>query len=123
MFNWGNISDYITEAMKRFMKDFPSNPFCPPKTTEQEFSPDSFSEIFEDLLQQGMASFFTGQDPTSAFGPPKWAPPLREPECAFCHSKAGTLKRCMGCKKVFYCGKECQTQHWKEHRPDCQMNS
>ena len=43
-------------------------------------------------------------------------------ECAFCHSKSGTLKRCLGCKKVFYCGKACQKEHWKKHKTECRGN-
>ncbi|PFX17640.1 N-lysine methyltransferase SMYD2-B [Stylophora pistillata] len=46
----------------------------------------------------------------------------RDQECAFCHSKTGTLKRCLGCKKVFYCGKMCQKKHWKKHKTDCKSN-
>ena len=46
----------------------------------------------------------------------------RDQECAFCHSKRETLKRCLGCKKVFYCGKMCQKKHWKKHKTDCKSN-
>ena len=43
-------------------------------------------------------------------------------ECAFCHSKSGTLKRYLGCKKVLYCGKTCQKEHWKKHKTECRGN-
>ena len=43
-------------------------------------------------------------------------------ECAFCHSKSGTLKRCLGCKNVLYCGKTCQKEHWKKHKTECRGN-
>ena len=29
------------------------------------------------------------------------------------------LKKCTRCKKASYCGRECQSQHWKWHRNDC----
>ena len=113
--------------MTGLRKDFRSNQVFPPDTgsTEQDFPSDGFSdhEFFADLLQQQMASFFTELNRTSASGPPQWAPPLKEPECAFCHSKAADLKRCLGCKKVLYCGKECQAQDWKNHKPNCQTNT
>ena len=32
------------------------------------------------------------------------------------------LKRCMGCKKMLYCGKECQKKDWKEHKMECKLN-
>lgn len=117
---------YLTEALNGSLKDLPSSPFFSPNTnpTEQEFSPNSFFDFFGDLFQQElMASFFSGLNRTTPFGPRQWAPPLREPECAFCHSKTEDLKRCFGCKKVFYCGKQCQKQHWKEHKPHCQNDS
>ena len=43
-------------------------------------------------------------------------------DCAFCHSKSGTLKRCLGCKNVLYCGKTCQKEHWKKHKTECRGN-
>ena len=43
-------------------------------------------------------------------------------ECAFYHSKSGTLKRCLGCKNVLYCGKTCQKEHWKKHKTECRGN-
>ena len=42
--------------------------------------------------------------------------------CAFCHAIAGAenvLQRCRRCSKAFYCGKQCQKQHWKKHKPLC----
>lgn len=31
--------------------------------------------------------------------------------------------RCSGCKRTYYCSKECQTQHWKkEHKLNCQKS-
>ena len=113
--------------MKGFRTDFPSNQYFSPEArpTEQEFRSDGFSdyEFLAGLLRQQMASFFTEQNRTSASGPPQWAPPLEEPECTFCHSKTADLKRCLGCKKVFYCGKECQAQDWKNHKSDCQTST
>ena len=41
--------------------------------------------------------------------------------CANCNSKSNTeLSRCAGCKKTYYCSKECQKEHWKkEHKIQC----
>ncbi len=36
------------------------------------------------------------------------------PECALCDVVTG-LQKCP-CRLVYYCGKECQTKHWKEHK-------
>ena len=33
------------------------------------------------------------------------------------------LKLCGACKSVRYCGKECQTAHWKDHKAECRVAS
>ena len=48
-------------------------------------------------------------------------------KCANCGKEAktmpdGKLKACIRCRATWYCGKECQTMHWKEeagHKADC----
>ena len=42
--------------------------------------------------------------------------------CAFCYqlpSEGIKFKSCADCLKASYCSKECQTQHWKKHKPLC----
>jgi hypothetical protein len=38
--------------------------------------------------------------------------------CANACGKSGN-KRCARCQTTFYCSKECQTSHWKEHKQTC----
>lgn len=38
--------------------------------------------------------------------------------CAYC-SKKGAENKCGKCKSVYYCGTECQKQHWKTHKDIC----
>jgi TPR repeat protein len=42
-------------------------------------------------------------------------------ECASCYRPHSDhkLSRCTGCHCVFYCGKKCQKEHWKEHKEMC----
>lgn len=42
--------------------------------------------------------------------------------CVHCSSPGPGNKRCMGCKKVRYCSKECQRKHWKEHEALCKAS-
>ena len=39
--------------------------------------------------------------------------------CSACGKKSDTLKKCRNCKCVWYCDKECQNKHWKEHKKEC----
>lgn len=29
------------------------------------------------------------------------------------------MKKCVACRSVRYCGRECQTQHWRAHKKFC----
>jgi hypothetical protein len=35
----------------------------------------------------------------------------------------GDLSLCNGCQCIYYCNRECQKAHWKEHKPACQRIS
>ena len=90
---------------------------------EEHPTRDSFPAFLADFARQ-MAHFNTGpRDHTSGSDLSERGPPLKEAECAYCHSKEGTLKRCLGCKRIVYCSKTCQKNHWREHKPDCQSIS
>ena len=39
-------------------------------------------------------------------------------ECAYCHTREGKF-RCSGCKRMMYCGKQCQKDDWKTHKSQC----
>jgi len=39
--------------------------------------------------------------------------------CAQCGTKDGSLRKCVDCKSVCYCSKECQRKAWPVHKPDC----
>ena len=41
--------------------------------------------------------------------------------CSACGKESNTLKKCDGCKCVWYCDKECQNKHWKEHKKECKV--
>ena len=49
---------------------------------------------------------------------------LRKPRCVVCFSTAEAagrrkLQECAGCHLAQYCGRECQRQHWSEHKMAC----
>ncbi len=37
--------------------------------------------------------------------------------CGVCSKKASTY--CSRCQNIYYCSRECQAQHWKEHKLQC----
>ena len=39
--------------------------------------------------------------------------------CSKCERKSDALKKCTACKCVWYCDKDCQNKHWKEHKKEC----
>ena len=39
--------------------------------------------------------------------------------CSACGEKSDALKKCRACKCVWYCDKDCQNKHWKEHKHEC----
>ena len=39
--------------------------------------------------------------------------------CSACGKKSDTLMKCRACKCVWYCDKDCQNKHWKEHKQEC----
>lgn len=45
--------------------------------------------------------------------------------CEFCRKSQNEqryLKACMGCQKVFYCNRTCQSKDWKWHKVNCNNN-
>ena len=46
---------------------------------------------------------------------------LGDPKCAVCGDTA--TQRCSKCKSVWYCTRECQLSHWKEHKALCKIAS
>ena len=50
------------------------------------------------------------------------APPLTEGACCFCRMIPEQLRRCMGCKQMFYCSTTCQTLDWERgHKKACKI--
>lgn len=46
------------------------------------------------------------------------------PECGKARDDCeADLLRCGRCKEVYYCGKECQSDDWKRHAPECKRNT
>ena len=42
--------------------------------------------------------------------------------CAHCQ-KVGASSCCGKCRQAWYCGRECQTSAWKQHKPECKLDS
>jgi xylose isomerase len=43
-----------------------------------------------------------------------------EKACRVCEALEKT-KKCSGCEKVYYCGRECQRADWKAHKSSCRQ--
>ena len=44
-----------------------------------------------------------------------------EVRCASCSTAPEKAMRCSRCKMVVYCSRQCQKDHWKAHKKDCQL--
>ena len=42
--------------------------------------------------------------------------------CSSCDQSFPSLKKCAHCLQVSYCSTECQRQHWKVHKKECQVS-
>lgn len=42
-------------------------------------------------------------------------------KCKYCGTRRlpSDIKKCSGCKKVYYCNETCQKKHWKHHKRRC----
>ena len=39
-----------------------------------------------------------------------------------CHKcESASIQRCVRCKSVYYCSRECQRQDWKSHKKECKV--
>jgi SAM-dependent methyltransferase len=52
---------------------------------------------------------------------PVTAGPASSLQCPQCKKTAEKLQQCSQCHFEKYCGKECQTAHWPQHKPVCFM--
>ena len=44
-------------------------------------------------------------------------------KCSYCNATGIEPSRCVRCKMVTYCGKECQKAHWKVHKTVCNVEA
>lgn len=49
-------------------------------------------------------------------------PALKTP-CTSCGTALHGMKKCAGCKLVYYCSKFCQQNHWTVHKEQCHLAS
>jgi hypothetical protein len=95
-------------AAAAFVKDPTWKPFAP-YVTRAAISPLfalSFMEPIGGSL--GASKGKSGSTPLAPQG-----------KCAFCGKQKEKLLACGKCKKVKYCGADCQRKHWKTHKGQC----
>ncbi|KAK7042759.1 hypothetical protein R3P38DRAFT_2892094 [Favolaschia claudopus] len=45
------------------------------------------------------------------------------PECTNSKLKGASMQLCKGCKRVHYCGRDCQRADWARHKPKCKLQA
>ena len=117
--NSDSISD-VTEKEDKERNNFVL-PLNATSTTPESFQ-DNLFELSANLSHSGkMNPWSTEHDRASDCNPPQGTASVKVLKCAFCQIHKSDLKRCLGCENVSYCGKKCQTQHWKVHKPECRQ--
>jgi ankyrin repeat protein len=48
-------------------------------------------------------------------------PKPTQKNCSFCKEVPEKRKKCGKCKIAIYCSKECQSQHWTNHKLECSV--
>ena len=43
--------------------------------------------------------------------------------CNNCNRRGEVMKTCSGCRTAYYCGRRCQREDWKRHKPLCNPNA
>jgi hypothetical protein len=71
--------------------------------------------------QQLSAHIDSPEEPHASFDcvPKSYMDYHAQPACAHCGVLSPALKKCDRCRAVFYCGRDCQKKHWRQHKKDC----
>ncbi|KAH6686772.1 MYND finger [Plectosphaerella plurivora] len=84
--------------------------------------------FIEDIVKDKGSTVHEDDSSNDDRGPSSSSQPQRRERCANCGRNTakgttdGALKKCTGCRKVAYCGPECQKENWKQHRVDCKAS-
>jgi len=98
---WADLGPFVARCA--LSPVFPA-PFV--EQTRQHTS-SSFGNMLNMLEEMPTPSGLQGRRPSNA--------------CHGCGRLDGT-KKCGGCGRVYYCGKDCQRSDWKRHKPSCQKS-
>ena len=91
-----------------------------PKSPELKFPGDLFESSSKSNQKPNVLTNALSNSVSGNVGTASSSGLLSETECSFCYKKSKDLKRCMGCKKVFYCSTFCQQRHWRiQHKTEC----
>eukprot|EP00967_Tisochrysis_lutea_P054053 scaffold67421_cov33-Tisochrysis_lutea.AAC.3 len=72
-------------------------------------------EMAKDLAQSAFSAMGMAPTPAATTDP---VPPLTA-QCSKCGRVSVELLRCARCGKAWYCNRDCQKGHWKEHKINC----
>jgi hypothetical protein len=105
---------------------FLKNAFASNDKVKEKKCRDITAKQFSDLMEKTEGGYMQGHydhSQTRNLHPSMLRSPTQHFQCANCGKKEefkGQLKQCSRCKKVRYCGQECQLKHWKDgHKDAC----
>merc|ERR1712070_206586 len=79
----------------------------------------TYEDRYEAVAQQQIAEVFVKESPDELRNmADMFAIPADITQfCAYCRADAS--ERCSRCKQEWYCSRECQVKHWKQHKAIC----
>ena len=102
---WEAAQPAAARAMAQQMRDAPTDP-------NEKAMVDAIEESLKIQAEQAK------NDPVDEATKAEIEPD--SPNCAQCGKPALGMLRCTGCRRVYYCGKDCQVSHWRAgHRGEC----
>ena len=87
-----------------------------PEVVTLKEKPETALEEKPEMTPETISAWTTEKEPKSPRRLPKQGV---LPRCAACYASREGLKKCTGCRKVWYCDTECQKVDRKRHRVDC----
>jgi len=125
------LIDMIGRSVRKIPQIFPSDSFKDYMTGVIYHDLSSvLNQVWKQVTKRTFQAFFDDEQKGMSISEVKQVmraekqKELKRLECANCHMLSEEAKKlCGACKKVYYCSRDCQREHWPTHKPECVPSS